>query len=62
MQVRSASASQIGLKDKSVDIATCIAMSHHLTDAQLSSAVREFARVCRSKLIFLMQSGRRCPR
>ncbi len=45
-------ASQIALKDKSVDIATCIAMSHHLTDVQLSNAVREFARVCRSKLIF----------
>jgi ubiquinone/menaquinone biosynthesis C-methylase UbiE len=46
-------ASQISLKDKSVDIATCIAMSHHLTDVQLSSAIREFARVCRSKLIFV---------
>jgi hypothetical protein len=27
-------------------------MSHHLTDVQLNSAVREFARVCRSKLVF----------
>jgi ubiquinone/menaquinone biosynthesis C-methylase UbiE len=46
-------ANQIGLKDKSVDIAVCMAVSHHLTDHQLSCALREVARVCRQKLIFL---------
>jgi ubiquinone/menaquinone biosynthesis C-methylase UbiE len=45
-------ANQIAMKGKSVDIGACISISHHLTDEQLSGAVREFARVCRSKLIF----------
>ena len=30
-----------------------MAVSHHLTDHQLNSALREVARVCRQKLIFL---------
>jgi ubiquinone/menaquinone biosynthesis C-methylase UbiE len=46
-------ASHIGLRDKSVDIAMCMAMSHHLTDAQLGMALSEVSRVCRRKLIFL---------
>lgn len=46
-------AAQIGLKDKSVDIAVCVAVSHHLSDAELCAAFRELARVCRLKLIFL---------
>jgi ubiquinone/menaquinone biosynthesis C-methylase UbiE len=46
-------ASRIGLGAKSVDFAVCIAMAHHLTDAQLGDALREFARICRVKLIFL---------
>lgn len=46
-------ANQIGLKDKSVDIAVCVAVSHHLSDAELGNAVRELARVCRFQLIFL---------
>lgn len=44
---------QIGLRDKSVDIAVCVAVSHHLTDAQLAMTLREMARVCRNKLVFL---------
>ncbi len=43
----------IGLRDKSVDVAVCVAMSHHLTDEQLGMTLREMARVCRGKLIFL---------
>lgn len=46
-------AAQIGLKDKSVDIAVCVAVSHHLSDQELRAAFRELARVCRLKLIFL---------
>ena len=46
-------ASHIGLRDKSVDLAICIAMSHHLTDTQLRDAFREISRICRFKLFFL---------
>ena len=46
-------ADQIALRDKSVDIGVCIAVSHHLTDTELSNTFRELARVCRLKLIFL---------
>jgi len=46
-------ASQIGLKDNSVDVAVCVAVSHHLTDVQFGDTLRELARVCRFKLIFL---------
>src|SRR5262249_7931537 len=46
-------ASCIGLKEKSVDIAVCIAMAHHLTDAQLGEMLQELARICRLKLILL---------
>lgn len=46
-------ATRLGLKDKSVDIAICVAMSHHLTDTQLGDALRELSRVCRRRLIFL---------
>jgi ubiquinone/menaquinone biosynthesis C-methylase UbiE len=46
-------ASHIGLKNKSVDLAICIALSHHLSDAQLADTFREIARICRFKLFFL---------
>jgi ubiquinone/menaquinone biosynthesis C-methylase UbiE len=46
-------ADQIGLKDKSVDVGVCIAVSHHLTDVQFDDALRELVRVCRMKLIFV---------
>jgi ubiquinone/menaquinone biosynthesis C-methylase UbiE len=46
-------ANRIGLRDKSVDIAVCVAVSHHLADAQLRAALSEVARVCRGNLIFL---------
>ena len=44
---------QIGLRDKSVDYGQCIAVTHHLTDAQLPKLVAELARVVRKKLFFL---------
>ena len=44
-------ATRLGLKDKSVDYATCTAVTHHLTDMQLSAFVHELARVVRCKLI-----------
>lgn len=48
-----ADAANICLKDKSVDYALCIAVSHHLTDEELDTALRQLARVCRKKLIFM---------
>ena len=46
-------ACRIPLRDKSVDVALCIAMAHHLTEAGVSALIGELARVCRNKLIFL---------
>ena len=46
-------ATQIGLADKAVDFATCIAIVHHLDDAQFHRFVDEAARVVRTKLILL---------
>jgi SAM-dependent methyltransferase len=41
------------LKDKSVDYALCVAVSHHLSDEELDNSLRQMARVCRKKLIFM---------
>lgn len=46
-------ATKIPLKDKSVDYAICIAVTHHLSDAKLDLAFNELARIIRLKLIFL---------
>jgi len=46
-------ATRICLKDKSVDYALCVALSHHLLDSQLSLLFGELARVVRQGLIFL---------
>lgn len=46
-------ATKIPLKDKSVDYAICIAVAHHLSDANLDILLNELARVIRMKLIFL---------
>jgi ubiquinone/menaquinone biosynthesis C-methylase UbiE len=46
-------ADQIALRDKSIDIGVCIAVSHHLTNPELSNTFRELARVCRLRLIFM---------
>jgi ubiquinone/menaquinone biosynthesis C-methylase UbiE len=46
-------ATRIGLKDKSVDYALCIALAHHLSDIELPLLFSELARVVRRKLIFL---------
>jgi SAM-dependent methyltransferase len=48
-----ASATAIPLGARSVDMALCIAMSHHLDDRQISELFLELSRVCRSHLIFL---------
>jgi SAM-dependent methyltransferase len=45
--------STIGLCDQSVDWSLCIAVSHHLTDQQLSCLFKEIARVTREKMVFL---------
>ncbi len=46
-------ATQIGLKDKSVDYVFCIALSHHLSDLELPLLLAEIARIVKQKLIFL---------
>jgi ubiquinone/menaquinone biosynthesis C-methylase UbiE len=46
-------AARIGLRDKSVDVALCMAMSHHLSDAELDALLGEVARVCRKRFVFL---------
>jgi SAM-dependent methyltransferase len=48
-----ASATAIPLGARSVDIALCIAMSHHLDDRQISELLSELSRVCRDRMIFL---------
>jgi ubiquinone/menaquinone biosynthesis C-methylase UbiE len=44
---------RIALRERSVDVALCIAVSHHLTDSQLAELFCEIARVCRTRLVFL---------
>jgi SAM-dependent methyltransferase len=46
-------ATRLGLRDRSVDVAICFAMSHHLTDAELEAMLAELARVIRERLVFL---------
>ena len=46
-------ATQLGLRDGSVDVALCLAMSHHLADEQLTAMLAELARVVRDRLVFL---------
>jgi ubiquinone/menaquinone biosynthesis C-methylase UbiE len=45
-------ATQLCLRDKSVDYTLCIAVAHHLTDEQFQSLLREMARVTRQRIIF----------
>lgn len=46
-------ATSIGLADKSIDYATCIAIAHHLTGVQIEQFVDEVARVVRKRLFLL---------
>jgi len=48
-----ADAANICLKDKSVDYALCVSVSHHLTDEELDNFLRQLAQICRKKLIFM---------
>jgi ubiquinone/menaquinone biosynthesis C-methylase UbiE len=45
--------SNIGLADKSVDYATCIAIAHHLNDEQLDRFAGELSRVVRRKIFVI---------
>jgi ubiquinone/menaquinone biosynthesis C-methylase UbiE len=47
------SALNLGLASKSVDQALCMAVAHHLRDAEFRQALQETARVVRHKLVFL---------
>jgi|SRR5581483_11407637 len=44
---------RIPLRDGSVDIVFCCAVSHHLAEEQIQMLFREMARTCRRKVIFL---------
>jgi len=46
-------ATAICLRQKSVDHAVCIALAHHLSDAQLPLLFSELARVTKQRLVFL---------
>jgi SAM-dependent methyltransferase len=46
-------AARMCLKDKSVNWALCVAVSHHLTDDEFRQFLRSLARVSREGLIFL---------
>jgi SAM-dependent methyltransferase len=46
-------ATRLGLRADSVDVALCLAMSHHLADAELEAMFAELARVVRERLVFL---------
>ena len=43
---------QISLRDRSVDWAMCMALSHHLNDGQFSLLLAELARIVRQRVIF----------
>jgi ubiquinone/menaquinone biosynthesis C-methylase UbiE len=46
-------ASRLCFRDQSVDLALCVAVSHHLSDPQLASLFAELARVVRERVVFL---------
>jgi SAM-dependent methyltransferase len=46
-------ASRLCFRDCSVDVALCVAVSHHLADDQLPSLFAEMARVVRERVVFL---------
>ena len=48
-----ASATDLPFADRAFDVTLCVAVSHHLDDAQLEAAIRELARVTRGHLVFL---------
>lgn len=46
-------AARLPIADRSVDLVTCVAVFHHLTDAVLAAALQEFQRVLRSSGVLL---------
>jgi len=48
-----ADATRLPLQTGSIDVALCLAMSHHLSDPQLEAVLTELARVVRHRLVFL---------
>jgi len=46
-------ATQSSFRDRSVDLAICVNVSHHLSDAQLSRVLGELARIVKGKLILV---------
>lgn len=48
-----ADATRLCLRDGGVDVAVCIAVSHHLASGELEQVIGELARVTRRRLVFL---------
>lgn len=48
-----ADATRLCLRDRSVDLALCISVAHHLSDEALARLLSEMARVVREKAVFL---------
>jgi ubiquinone/menaquinone biosynthesis C-methylase UbiE len=48
-----ADATAIPLKEKSVDVVVCIAVSHHLTDSAFSQVINESERVLKNNGVFI---------
>lgn len=46
-------ASRMPIRDKSVDLVLCVAVSHHLTDAEFDSFLADAARISRRGMIFV---------
>jgi SAM-dependent methyltransferase len=46
-------ASRMPIRDKSVEIALCVAVSHHLTDGEFDSFLADAARISRRGIIFV---------
>ncbi len=44
-------ATRLPLRERSIDVALCLAMSHHLSDPQLEAMLGELARVVRHRLV-----------
>jgi SAM-dependent methyltransferase len=52
---------QMAIRDKSVDVVICSAVSHHLDDSALSTFVAEVERVARDRVFFLDGVSTRTP-
>ena len=48
-----ADAGSTGLRDRSLSVACCVNVSHHLGDEELTGMLKEAARICTKRFVFL---------